>query len=154
MDSGLNRACQPWKRDGYSSEERGVDGGESGRGTRRDGRIRRIGEFGGGSRKESEGEIWDFGLGLVVVVVLVFEEEEGVDLGAGAGGGGGGRSMGEMMISVSWERRRAGDFDGGVGERDSETTMEEQRRFSEEFRSSKKEHGNKGLSSTTHQLSS
>lgn len=52
MDSGLSKAYHPCSTVGSSSEEEeergGVEGGESGRGTRREGRIRRMGELSGG----------------------------------------------------------------------------------------------------------
>lgn len=111
-ESGDMKACQPWKeKKGSSRSESGVDGGE-GKRTRRDGRTRRMWELGGAE---------EMGLGLVAGFnggAGTFDEIEevvGIAFGGAREGGGGGRSIGEMTTSVSWERRRAGDFDEGDG---------------------------------------
>lgn len=78
----------------------GEGGGDGAAGIRRDGRTRRIGEFGGTTNEVGGGP--DFG-GIVFVTDLAIGlavEDDAFGAG-GAGDGGGGRKSGEMTISVS-----------------------------------------------------
>ena len=77
-----------------------------------------MGEFGGGTM---DGAVLMLDLGSAFVLGLSADADADADgAGPGAGAGGGGRTIGEMMISVSWLSRRAGNFDDGVGVRLSE----------------------------------